>query len=369
MRRLRYRRGVDALQNQPRSRRQALIRWVYLASIAGLAIWMGDLFFGSLLYLRSEGLVLGEPAIVAAEFPVTVRAILVRAGEQVESGRIAATVSSQNAVETIARLTAELAARETRLSELRIRAQTVDAMLGMAENRQDLATNARKELEKLLERGYLSLDKRVSAVESEFRSRQDLEGLKAERRVTESEIATLHQAFVDAETAIRDLRRLYDDGRMRVPIDGLVSRVVAEKGAVVRAGEPLVEIYGNSRFVLAYLPTGGMYKVAVGDRVNIKTGLYTAAGIVARVEPFAAALPREFQRTFTPVERQQVIRVEFAAGAEPPPLFTKVQLGSAEMMPRVFAHMWEQLKSSIAALALRESAQELADPTLRPSLM
>ena len=30
-----------------------------------------------------------------------------------------------------------------------------------------------------------------------------------------------------------------------------------------------------------------------------------------RVEPFAAALPREFQRAFTPVERQQVIRVEF----------------------------------------------------------
>src|SRR5205807_1958374 len=121
-------------------------------------------------------------------------------------------------------------------------------------------------------------------------SRQDLEALKAEKRVTESEIATLHEAFVEAEGAVRDLRRLYDGGRMRAPIDGIVSRVVAEKGAVVRAGEPLVEIYGNSRFVLAYLPTGGLYKIAVGDRVNIKTGLHTVEGVVARVEPFAAAL-------------------------------------------------------------------------------
>jgi multidrug resistance efflux pump len=71
------------------------------------------------------------------------------------------------------------------------------------------------------------------------------QSLKAEKRGTESEIATLREAFVEAEGAIRDLRWLYDVGRMRVPMEGVVSRVVAEKGAVVRAGEPLVEIYGE----------------------------------------------------------------------------------------------------------------------------
>ena len=57
----------------------------------------------------------------------------------------------------------------------------------------------------------------------------------------------------------------------------------------MRAGEPLFEIYGEQRYVLGYLPTGGLYEIKLGDRVAIETGLHTAEGIVARVEPIAAA--------------------------------------------------------------------------------
>jgi hypothetical protein len=45
-------------------------------------------------------------------------------------------------------------------------------------------------------------------------------------------------------------------------------------------------------------------------------------------------LPREFQRAFAPVDTQQLIRVDFVPGEVPPPLFTKVTLHSAEIMPR-----------------------------------
>src|SRR5437867_4267517 len=138
-------------------------------------------------------------------------------------------------------------------------------------------------MEKLLNHGWLSLDKRTAAVESEFRSLQEFEALKAEKRVVESEIKTLQIAFLEAGAAVRDLRRLYDDGRMRVPLDGIVSRLVVGKGAVVRAGEPLMEVYGDHRFVLAYLPAGGLYEVALGDRVQIKTGLRTAEGTITRI--------------------------------------------------------------------------------------
>ena len=71
----------------------------------------------------------------------------------------------------------------------------------------------------------------------------------------------------------------------------------------------------------------------MGDEVRIKSGLQTTRGTITRVEPFAAALPREFQRAFTPVERQQVIRIEFAAGESPPPLFTKVLVRPAAILP------------------------------------
>lgn len=345
MRRLRPLANLHALPHQPRSHRQAVIRWVYLISVLALAVWLGDLFLGSLFYLRSEGLVLGEPAVIAAEFPVTVRDLLVREGERVKAGSVAVIVSSQNVAESIARLTAEVAAREAHLSELRIRGQRVDAIIALAQTRQVMAADARKELEKLLQRGLLTLDKRSAAVDSEFRSVQDVEALKAERRVVEGEIKTLQTASFEAEAAVRDLRHLYDEGRMRVPIDGIVSRLVVDKGAVVRAGEPLIEVYGDQRFVLAYLPTGGLYDVAIGDRVQIKAGLRSAEGIISRIEPLAAALPREFQRAFIPVERQQVLRVAFAPGEEPPPLFTKVQLRSVSILPRWITRVWAKAES------------------------
>ena len=225
----------------------------------------------------------------------------------------------------------------------------------MAENRESLATDTRKEFEKLLDRGYLSLDKRTAAVESEFRSRQDLEGLKAEKRVIEGELELLGRAFAEAEAALYELRRLYDTGQMRVPIDGVVSRVVADQGAVVRPGDPLVEVYGDQRFVLAYLPTGALYSVIPGDQVMIETGWRTFEGKIVRVEPFAAALPREFQRAFTPVDRQQVIRVEFLSSQTPPPLFTKVRLRSLAIVPgwikAIVAHSLPQSQNTSTSLA------------------
>lgn len=256
MRRLKFRRIANSLPNEPRRHRQAVIRWIYIAGVVGLAAMLGDIFVGSLFYLRSEGLVVGDLAVIAAEFPVTIRDIRVHQGDRVHTGDIAATVSSQSVTEAIARLTGELASREMRLSELRIRGETVDAIVGFAETRHLIAANARKELETLMGRGLLPIDKRTAAVETEYRSEQDLSSLRAEKRVIEDEMGSLAEVLGEARTAIGELRRLYDQGRMRVPIDGIVGRVAAEQGAVVRAGEPLFEIYGEQRYVLGYLPTG-----------------------------------------------------------------------------------------------------------------
>jgi multidrug resistance efflux pump len=335
---------------EPRTRRLAIIRWIYLGCIFILAVWLANFFFGDMLYLRSEGLVVGQPSVVAAEFPVTVRDLLVREGEHVKVGQVAAIVTSQEVLESIARLSADIAARQVRLGELRIRDQTVDAMLTLAEQRDKIAGSARQEFEKLVQQGYQSIDKRTAAVESEFRSRQDFESLKAEKRSVDEEIKILSAVLGEAQSALRDLRNNYDEGRLRVSIDGIVSRLAVDKGAVVRAGEPLVEIYGLPHYILAYLPTGGLYTVSAGDPVDISTGLRTISGTIVRVEPYAAALPREFQRSFIPVERQQVIRIEFAPGVDQPPLFTKVQIRSPNIAWRWIAPVWEKSRRLLSGL-------------------
>jgi multidrug resistance efflux pump len=279
-----------------------------------------------------------------------VRDLLVREGEHVNAGQVAAIVTSQEVLESIARLSADIAARQVRLGELRIRDQTIDAMLTLAEQRDKIAGSARQEFEKLVQQGYQSIDKRTAAVESEFRSRQDFESLKAEKRSVDEEIKILSAVLGEAQSALRDLRNNYDEGRLRVSIDGIVSRLSVDKGAVVRAGEPLIEIYGLAHYVLAYLPTGGLYTVNAGDPVGISTGLRTMSGTIVRVEPFAAALPREFQRSFIPVERQQVIRVEFASGVEQPPLFTKVQIRSPNVVRQLLATLWERSRRLLSGV-------------------
>ena len=337
---LKQRHEVHVLPVQPRARRLTVIRWLYIAGVIALAVWLINFSFGGLLYLQSEGLVLGEPAVVAAEFPVTVRDILVHQGESVKKGQVAAIVSSQNVAEAIARLTADIAARETRRGELRIRNSVIRALLSRALERQKIATSARKQLETLLSSGDLALNQRTAAVDMEFHSYQDLEALKAEQPVLEDELRTLTAALAGAESAVGDLRKLYDKGRLRVPIDGVVSRIIANKGSVTRAGDALIELYGTQRFVLGYVPTGTLYSVAVGDEVQIKVGLQTMRGTITRVEPVAAALPKEFQRAFAPVDTQQLIRVEFAPVEVPPPLFTKVNLRSAHILPRWVDRFW-----------------------------
>jgi hypothetical protein len=76
--------------------------------------------------------------------------------------------------------------------------------------------------------------------------------------------------------------------------------------------------------------------------VQITAGLQSLRGTITRVEPVAAALPREFQRSFAPVETQQLIRVEFAPGEVPPPLFTKVNLRSDQIVPRWVYRVWRK---------------------------
>jgi multidrug resistance efflux pump len=333
VRRLKLHLPRETFTNEPRIHRQSVIRWIYLTIVAGLAIWLFNLFLGSFFYLRSEGMVLGEPAVVAAEFPMTVREISAHAGDRVRAGQVAAVVSSQAVAESIARMADNQADRSVRLSELQVRRQTVDSVISLAAARQSITADARERLESLQARGWLPIDKRVAAVDSHFRSSEDLAQLIAQQLALAGQISTLADAFAQADHAEEDLRHLYGGGELRAPIDGIVGPRLTEKGAVLGAGQPLMEIYGNDRFVLAYLPTGGLFSVLPGDRVTISTGMLTFAGVIVRVEPIAVVLPREFQRAFTPVDRKQLIRVEFSPGQELPPLFSKVTLSSAELVP------------------------------------
>jgi len=219
IRRLRLREQPEALRNEVRPRRQATIRCVYLASIAILALWLADMFLGGFFYLRSDGQVLAEPAVVAVEFPVTVRQIAVNEGDLVKAGQVVAVVSSQNVTESMANLTVALADRALQLAELQIRSATVNAVIVLAQTRRNVAIDTRQKYESLLSAGFLPLDKRSAVVENEFRSKEDLARLTAEQSALTAQIADLSQAVAEANDAVGRLRSLFDGGLVRAPID------------------------------------------------------------------------------------------------------------------------------------------------------
>src|SRR5262249_8472099 len=126
--------------------------------------------------------------------------------------------------------------------------------------------------------------------------------------------------------ALSDLLDAFDQGRLRAPITGTISVVLAHRGAVVRAGDSLLELVGDHRFVVAWVPVGRWYKLDVGQQVSIDAGAGALPGMISRIGPVASALPREFQKAFTPTERLQLIWIEFERGVTPPPYFTKVRI-------------------------------------------
>jgi multidrug resistance efflux pump len=106
---------------------------------------------------------------------------------------------------------------------------------------------------------------------------------------------------------------------------GFLAGVHVGVGAVVNPGEIIADLVGEHRFVLAYYPIDRLFEVKEGAPVTIDVGFGKwLNGSVHRVGPIAARLPREFQRTLAPVERQQLVRIEFDEGTTLPPYFTKV---------------------------------------------
>ena len=306
--------------------KRVAIKWTYLLALVAFGAWMVDVFFGGNVYLRGEGLVIGEPAVVAAEFSITVRDILIKEGERVARGTIVANATSQQVADTRARLTSDAVVRATRLAEMRIRSEVVNATVATAEHRETVAIEGKNQLNQIYDKGLLPILSRTAAAEQAFNGLKDAESLRAEKRALADQITMLTVATEQANLALSDLLDLFDQGRLRAPITGTVSSILATRGAVVRAGDPLLELVGDHRFVVAWFPVGRWYGIKVGQKVSIDPGNGALPGTVAKIGTVASALPREFQKAFAPTDRRQLIWIEFDSGTTPPPYFTKVKI-------------------------------------------
>jgi multidrug resistance efflux pump len=332
--RLRRRPRFDTLQNEVRKRGRSWGRWVYLALVLGLALWLLDSFLGDYIYLRAEGLVLRERVVLATQYPAAVVKLNVRQGWNVRPGKVVARLRSQYIEESLAKLHAQLAGVVTSAAELSIRDKVNDALYPLAQNRYQIARNARINSEGLLSQGLLAVNRHSELVKDEVMSAESRAQLAAERDVIGREAADVRAAIDASQSAISRLTELYGDGVIRSPVDGIVGSLEVSEGSVVREAEPLMEIFTGPPFVLAYVPEGTLYDVQKGDHIRIGVGLASYYGQVGQIYNLAGQLPKEFQQAFQPVNRARLIRVEFDPDQRDlPPLFAKTRLSAVGWLP------------------------------------
>jgi len=153
--------------------RRALTRVIYFAALIAFAVYLGNTFAGGYIYPRGEGLVIGEPAVVAAEFVATVTDVLVKDGQEVNRSEIVSHISSQYMSEARAKLTSDYAARALRLAEVKARREVVDAVLASAETRERVAANGLAQLDTIQKKGYLPMLTHAAATDHAFKGKQE----------------------------------------------------------------------------------------------------------------------------------------------------------------------------------------------------
>jgi multidrug resistance efflux pump len=288
--------------------------------------WIGNSMAGGWVYSRAEGLVVGDAGYVSPEYTVTVLEMLVRNGQQVEKGELVARVSSSRIAVLTAKLSADSSALVSLMAQINAKNNAIDMLVNSAEARQRIVEDNSIQLASIKEKGNLPILTQNAVADQVFKGKQELAILRAERETMSRQVAQIIAASRFNDQAIDDINALYDAGRIKAPMPGVISGVEAGPGSVVLPGQLIAEMVGNQRYVLCYFPVARLYDLRVDMPVTVEAGMIgrRLSGRIVNVMPIAARLPKEFQKTLSSVERQQAVRVDLDPDQEPLPYFTKV---------------------------------------------
>lgn len=336
MRRLKLRNRADGHINDRRTEKKSYGRWVYLGLLGLLGIGVLDYVWGDFLVFRANGLVVQERLDIEAEYIGRLDELPLRIGQQVEKGDVVAVVTSVEIAERLADLSLRVAELTQRDLEKAVDIEIAESLLPIADKR---VTNSRifqSQLAKLSDKGLATADRLLDVMTENNSAEEGIIRLKARLAADKTAKVALQPALKQTQNAISDLNRLYGGGVIRSPVSGVVDSTLPARGEVFLTGEQILSLYSGRKFVLAYLPTRYLFPVGVGEKVTLSSGQMTTEGIVEEILPVSDALPKEFQNTFKPAERNQLARIQIEHGASFP-LHTKVDVTRASLIWRQIA--------------------------------
>ena len=313
MRALKKRFRPDNLPNEKRVARGSVGRIVYLALLAAFTLAVLNFFFGDLLFMRADGLVLRDHTVVATTYIARVEKVGVKEGQIVKKGETLLQLQSLEVLERIADLSFKRADLAAKATDFKIRADSVAQLLPLAEHRAAEAKRVTQQFEGMQKEGFVRSVPYAEALRAEYDANKDLVNLSAQSRVLKEELSALEAARADADVTFEDLQKLYANGLVSAPLSGAVGASVPSVGNVYRPGEPMLSIYWGEPYVLMYLPRRYLFSIDVGMELTVTDGQHTEHGIVTDILPVTDTLPKEFQNTFQPSNRNQLAKVKLPA--------------------------------------------------------
>ena len=330
---LRNKGRVDNLQSESRGSRGTIGRWVYLLLVTLLLIWLLDTLFGKYFFFRADGMVMRDIRNVSVSYTATVEEFALDVGDYVAAGAQIAKLNSTDILQRLAELSIKSAEVKSRIAELQAREKQLAKILPLARQRVGKMVKLRETEEKAAARGLVDTRRISQYLEDEFDSLLNYEKLLSESLNINSQIQTLAEIDQSLQENISRISEAYGDGALKAPADVTVSQVFVNTGSVVKNGEPLVELLSGGAYILAYVTPGAVNIAKTGDEVSLKYGLKTLRGKIQQIFPISARLPLEFQRTFRPQERSQMMRVEILSKEDIPATFTKIKIIAPGLIP------------------------------------
>ena len=329
MRALRQRLRPDNIPSEQRAARGSTGRIVYLILLGIFTFAILNFLFGDYFLFRADGLVLRQQSVVATAYIARVESIGVRQGQIVEQGTQLLKLQSMEIVERLADLSMKRADLIAKATDFKIRSETSALLLPLAKRRETEAEAVMKQFDAAANKELIPPLRYEQASRAHFDAQRDYTTLAAESYALKEDMAAVESALADAKTSFADLKAVYSNGLVHAPVSGTVGPSVPELGNVYRPGDPLLTVYFGEPYILLYLPRRYLFPVYPGMKLEVTDGQNTTTGVILEILPVTDALPKEFQNTYKPSDRNQLAKIKLEPAAIPFPLLQKVRVTRA----------------------------------------
>ncbi len=299
----------------PRDHRTGLKwgRWLYLVLLLSFGSTLLNHFFGPVFLLRADGLVSQRHFTIAPAFEASISAVYVQPGQNVKKGEQLVQLESVALSRSLAEIAARKAEITTRMAQAKSKLAMAQRLLPIATKHHERLQASLSVVEKLRDRNLANGRRVEEALTAGFVARERMVELQAQNSGLAIELQMLKKAYQETEQALSHLQRIYGDGRILSPVDGVVGPTVASQGEMLVTGARVMTIYAGDPFVLAYIPDNYLFSVREGQSVDVAIGSRKSVAYVEAVLPLADSLPPEFQNTFRPRDRSQLVRLRLPA--------------------------------------------------------